>query len=56
MLHPDDLLCGDLECPGGYICGKGNENPNYGTTNFDNVCYSFLAVFQSVTLEGWSEV
>ena len=48
------MLCG--ECPGGYFCGKSNENPNYGATNFDNVCYSFLAVFQSVTLEGWSEV
>lgn len=48
------MLCG--ECPGGYFCGKGNQNPNYGATNFDNVCYSFLAVFQSVTLEGWSEI
>ena len=25
-------------------------------TNFDNLMYSFLVVFQSVTLEGWSEV
>ena len=31
-------------------------NPNYGTTNFDNVFYSLLVVFQCVTMEGWSEV
>jgi hypothetical protein len=43
-------------CPGGYFCGKSNENPNYGVTNFDNVAYSFLAVFQCLTLEGWSEI
>ena len=31
-------------------------NPNYGVTNFDNLFYSLLAVFQCVTLEGWSDV
>ena len=25
-------------------------------TNFDNIFYSFLAVFQCLTLEGWSEI
>ncbi|CAK9063893.1 unnamed protein product [Durusdinium trenchii] len=29
---------------------------NFGLTNFDNVAASFLVVFQSVTLEGWSDV
>lgn len=33
-----------------------NANPNYGVTNFDIITYSFLAVFQSVTLEGWSDI
>lgn len=57
-VHPNDLICGDTGagCPGGYFCGKGSENPNYGVTNFDNLFYSFLAVFQCVTLEGWSDV
>jgi hypothetical protein len=47
MNHPDDLICGDIGagCPGGYFCGKGSENPNYGVTNFDNLFYSFLATF-----------
>lgn len=49
-------MCGgQSNCPGGYFCGKTNENPNNGATNFDNFMYSLLVVFQSVTLEGWSE-
>ena len=56
MIHPDEILCSDGECPGGYFCGKSNMNPNYGTTNFDNVFYSILVVFQCVTMEGWSDI
>ena len=58
ITHHDDLICGDIGagCPGGYFCGKGSYNPNYGVTNFDNLFYSLLAVFQCVTLEGWSDV
>jgi len=32
-------------CPENYICGKMIKNPNGGITNFDNILYSFLAVF-----------
>jgi hypothetical protein len=57
MMHPDDLLCsGGYPCPGGYFCGKTTGNPNHGVTNFDNLLYAFLTVFQCVTLEGWSDV
>jgi hypothetical protein len=31
-------------------------NPNWGITNFDNFGYSFLQVFQCVTMEGWAEI
>jgi len=54
-MHPDELICGSFDCPGGYFCGKSNDNPNFGVTNFDNLLYSLLSVFQCVTLEGWSE-
>jgi len=54
--HPKDLLCGSATCPGGYFCGKVNENPNYGVTNYDTIFYSFLTTFQCVTLEGWSDI
>mmetsp|Transcript_20713 Transcript_20713/g.31748 ORF Transcript_20713/g.31748 Transcript_20713/m.31748 type:complete len:203 (-) Transcript_20713:6255-6863(-) len=55
-MHPDELICGANECPGGYFCGKSNDNPNFGVTNFDNLFYSLLQVFQCVTLEGWSDI
>jgi len=29
---------------------------NYGITNFDNLLYSFLTVFQCMTLEGWFKI
>ena len=54
--HADDYMCGGRDCPSGYFCGKTNENPNFGTTNFDNIFYAFLTIFQTVTLEGWSEI
>ena len=56
VIHPDELICGADVCPGGYFCGQSNENPNFGVTNFDNLLYSLLVVFQSVTLEGWSDI
>ena len=49
-------LCGSVDCKPGFFCGKTNENPNFGVTNFDNILYSLLVVFQSVTLEGWSVI
>ena len=52
----ESYICGIKACPDGYICGKMIENPNWGVTNFDNISYSFLMVFQCVTLEGWTEV
>ena len=52
--HPDGDLCGSRKCGEGYFCGKRIGNPNHGVTNFDNILYALLAVFQSVTLEGWS--
>ncbi len=30
--------------------------PNYGITNFDNLPFSMLTVFQCVTMEGWTNV
>lgn len=39
-----------------YICGKMIANPNFSVTNFDTIFYSFLMAFQSVTLEGWSDI
>jgi hypothetical protein len=36
---------------------NNNEHfPSYGSENFDNILYSFLNVFISVTLEGWTYI
>lgn len=29
---------------------------NYGLTNFDNIIYAFLTIFQCITLEGWADI
>ncbi|XP_027886317.1 voltage-dependent T-type calcium channel subunit alpha-1H-like isoform X2 [Xiphophorus couchianus] len=38
------------------ICRSSGQNPNLNSINFDNIGYSWIAVFQSVTLEGWSDI
>ena len=50
------LWGGGVDCPTGYVWGKTDQNPNYGTTNFDSIFFALLTVFQWVTLEGWSYV
>ena len=52
----DEMLCGAAECPEGYFCGKKTLNPNFDVTNFDNIFWALLNVFQCITLEGWSEI
>ena len=48
------IYCGNIDCPGNQLlCGKMNENPNFGITNFDNIFFSFFNVFQLVTLDSW---
>ena len=51
-----ELLCGNVDCPTGYYCGKKTLNPNHDVTNFDNIFWALLNVFQCITLEGWSEI
>ncbi|XP_056264693.1 voltage-dependent T-type calcium channel subunit alpha-1I-like [Pseudoliparis swirei] len=38
------------------ICRAGDQNPNKGAINFDNIGYAWLAMFQVITLEGWSAI
>ena len=52
----EEVLCGSDECQEGYYCGKKTLNPNYDVTNFDNIFWALLNVFQCITLEGWSEI
>ena len=52
----EETLCGSSSCPEGFYCGKKTLNPNNDTTNFDNIFWALLNVFQCITLEGWSEI
>ena len=48
----------DGSSPYGEYCfvGDSSDNPNYGLTSFDNIFWSWLTIFQCVSLEGWTEV
>ena len=52
----EEMICGSYPCPEGYYCGKKTLNPNYDVTNFDNIFWALLNVFQCITLEGWSDI
>lgn len=51
----DYTLCND-DCDPGYFCGKLTSNPNDEITNFDTFPWSFLQVYQVVTMEGWTQI
>jgi hypothetical protein len=38
------------------VCAKSNYNPGYNLLNFDTFLFSLLQVYQSCTLEGWTEI
>ncbi|KAG7485905.1 voltage-dependent P Q-type calcium channel subunit alpha-1A [Solea senegalensis] len=56
----DDLPCGtelpSRLCPNGTLCRGGWLGPNYGITQFDNILFAVLTVFQCITMEGWTEM
>ncbi|XP_063720723.1 voltage-dependent calcium channel type A subunit alpha-1-like isoform X3 [Symsagittifera roscoffensis] len=61
ILDPDSPhICGTddqgYQCPSDYVCKKYWIGPNFGITNFDNIGYGMLTVFQCITMEGWTDV
>ncbi|XP_048022437.1 voltage-dependent N-type calcium channel subunit alpha-1B isoform X9 [Megalobrama amblycephala] len=44
------------KCPEGTVCQEYWKGPNYGITNFDNILFAILTVFQCITMEGWTDV
>lgn len=56
----DDFPCG-LElpartCANGTVCREYWIGPNFGITNFDNILFAILTVFQCITMEGWVDI
>ncbi|KAG2456248.1 CAC1B protein, partial [Polypterus senegalus] len=43
-------------CPNGTECREFWSGPNFGITNFDNILFAVLTVFQCITMEGWTEI
>ncbi|XP_053095073.1 voltage-dependent P/Q-type calcium channel subunit alpha-1A isoform X5 [Pangasianodon hypophthalmus] len=43
-------------CPNGTTCRKYWLGPNYGITQFDNILFAILTVFQCITMEGWTDL
>ncbi|KAL1253195.1 hypothetical protein QQF64_017888, partial [Cirrhinus molitorella] len=43
-------------CPNGTECREYWTGPNFGITNFDNILFAILTVFQCITMEGWTDV
>uniref|UniRef100_A0A6Q2ZKU4 Voltage-dependent P/Q-type calcium channel subunit alpha-1A n=1 Tax=Esox lucius TaxID=8010 RepID=A0A6Q2ZKU4_ESOLU len=56
----DELPCGtelpSRLCPNGSVCRGYWPGPNYGITQFDNILFAVLTVFQCITMEGWTEM
>uniref|UniRef100_A0A8C7XQ77 Voltage-dependent P/Q-type calcium channel subunit alpha-1A n=1 Tax=Oryzias sinensis TaxID=183150 RepID=A0A8C7XQ77_9TELE len=43
-------------CPEGTTCRKYWLGPNHGITQFDNILFAILTVFQCITMEGWTDL
>ncbi|XP_061590464.1 voltage-dependent N-type calcium channel subunit alpha-1B [Cololabis saira] len=55
-----DWPCGNeppaRTCPNGTVCREYWTGPNFGITNFDNILFAVLTVFQCITMEGWVDI
>lgn len=56
----EEFPCGNetnaRTCPTGTVCKKYWIGPNYGITQFDNILFAVLTVFQCITMEGWTDL
>ncbi|KAM9848256.1 voltage-dependent R-type calcium channel subunit alpha-1E [Aulostomus maculatus] len=51
-----EFPCGVRRCPAKYTCSDTWIGPNDGITQFDNILFAVLTVFQCITMEGWTTV
>eukprot|EP00127_Corallochytrium_limacisporum_P002407 Clim_evm48s119 gene=Clim_evmTU48s119 len=56
LAGPCDLENSGFTCSGDAVCIASDQSPNDGVTNYDNIGFSLLTIFQCSTLEGWAEV
>ncbi|XP_039518708.1 voltage-dependent R-type calcium channel subunit alpha-1E isoform X5 [Pimephales promelas] len=48
--------CGFKKCAENFTCNDEWPGPNDGITQFDNILFSILTVFQCITMEGWTAI
>ncbi len=51
-----DHPCVAMDVINGTECRLYWTGPNFGITNFDNILFAILTVFQCITMEGWTDV
>uniref|UniRef100_A0A8C9N6U3 Voltage-dependent N-type calcium channel subunit alpha n=1 Tax=Serinus canaria TaxID=9135 RepID=A0A8C9N6U3_SERCA len=60
LFEVGDFPCGEeppaRQCESGTTCREYWQGPNYGITNFDNILFAVLTVFQCITMEGWTDI
>uniref|UniRef100_A0A7N6BFU4 Voltage-dependent calcium channel alpha-1 subunit IQ domain-containing protein n=1 Tax=Anabas testudineus TaxID=64144 RepID=A0A7N6BFU4_ANATE len=56
ILGIETFPCGTRQCPANYNCTDTWIGPNDGITQFDNILFAVLTVFQCITMEGWTTV
>ncbi|KAG2463996.1 CAC1E protein, partial [Polypterus senegalus] len=54
--YETEYPCGERKCPPNYACEELWIGPNDGITQFDNILFAVLTVFQCITMEGWTTV
>ena len=45
-------------CPAGQYCVQQRKQdlPNFGFSNFDNIAWAWLTIFQCISMEGWTNI
>lgn len=43
-------------CPGGYVCLKTPDNPDFNYTSFDSFAWAFLSLFRLMTQDSWERL
>ncbi|XP_076140918.1 voltage-dependent N-type calcium channel subunit alpha-1B [Alosa pseudoharengus] len=54
--HPCGIERPSRQCDNGTECREYWIGPNFGITNFDNILFAILTVFQCITMEGWTDI
>ncbi|XP_041481260.1 voltage-dependent calcium channel type A subunit alpha-1-like isoform X7 [Lytechinus variegatus] len=56
LAEDEPQVCGNRQCGENQNCTTYWEGPNFGITNFDNMLFAMLTVFQCITMEGWTDI